>query len=289
VRSPEPEPQDSHDSLHEFLAVLARRKLVLILCVVLTPLAALAYSILQNELYEGTAAVLVTPGGAASALSEVPGLGAADEPERFAATHVSLARLPTVAQRVIREAPLFEDPETFLARSSVSAQVDADILRFNVADANPDQARALSTIYAQQFTRYRNELDVQSIRSTRAAIQRRLVQLASAGQQGSALYVELKRAVAELDAAEAVRGSAAIVVQPAISAQQVVPQTKRNVVLGLVLGIFLGVGLAFLVDRLDTRIRSPEAAETLLGLPVLGELSRPPVLSEQSTTAVSMV
>jgi tyrosine-protein kinase len=288
-QGPELQGDQAHDSLHEFISVLARRKLVVLLCAILTPLGALAYSILQNELYAGTAAVLVTPGGAASALSDVPGLAGADEPERFAATHVSLARLPTVAQRVINRAPLFEEPDAFLARSSVTAQADADILRFTVDDPDADLARRLATIYAQQFTRYRNELDVQSIRSTRAAIQRRLVKLASGGQQGSLLYTQLRSAVRELDAAEAVRGSAAIVVQPAITATQVAPQTKRNVVLGLLVGLFLGVGLAFLVDRLDRRIRSAEAAESLLGLPVLGELSPPPDLPERAKTGVAMV
>jgi polysaccharide biosynthesis transport protein len=287
-RGPEIDGEESRDSLHDFFSLLARRKLVLLLCVILTPLGALAYSLLQTELYAGSAAVLVTSGGA-SALSEVPGLAAADSPERFAATHVSLARLPTVAQRVIDEAPLFEEPEDFLGRSSVSAQEDADILRFTVSDPVPEQSRRLATIYAEQFTRYRNRLDVLSIQSTRASIEGRLAKLAAAGQRGSALYVQLRTVVRELDAAEAVRGSAAIVVQPAITATQVSPQTKRNVVLGIVMGLFLGVGLALLVDRLDRRVRSAEAAEAMLGLPVLGELSPPPALPERARTTVSMV
>ena len=283
------EPPERRDSLQEFLGVLARRKLVVLLAVILTPLGALAYSVLQNPLYEASAAVLATPGGVGSGLSEIPGLTSTDEPERFAATQVTLARLPKVAQRVIKSAPLFEDSDTFLERSTVTAQADADILRFNVADAQPDQAERLATLYAQAFTRYRKELDVQSIRATRAAITSRLAALAAAGRSESALYAQLRAAVRELDAAEAVRGSAAILVQPAVSAVQVQPQPKRNLVLGLMVGLALGTGLAFLVDRLDTRIRSSEAAEALLGLPVLGELSTPPDLPERAKSRVAMV
>ncbi len=67
-----------------------------------------------------------------------------------------------------------------------------------------------------------------------------------------------------------------MLVQPAISPAQVIPQTKRNVALGLVLGLLWGVGLAFLIERLDTRVRTSEQVETLIDLPVLGELPKPP-------------
>ncbi|CAN5774976.1 hypothetical protein BH18ACT13_BH18ACT13_03870 [soil metagenome] len=287
-----PEPEEApgrRDSLQEFLGLLGRRKVVLLLAAVLTPLGALAYSVLQDPLYEGSAAVLATSGGVGSSLSEIPGSTASDEPERFAATQVILARLPRVAERVIEVAPLFEDSETFLGRSSVTAQEDADILRFNVSDGEPDEAERLATMYAQAFTRYRNDLDLQSIRSTRVVITSRLAALAAAGRGDSALYAELRRAVRELDAAEAVRGSAAVLVQPAVSAVQVQPRMKRNLVLGLMVGLVVGIGLAFLIERLDTRIRSPEAAEAILGLSVLGELSPPPDLPERAKTRVSMV
>ncbi|MBA2708432.1 MAG: hypothetical protein H0U59_11580, partial [Gemmatimonadaceae bacterium] len=184
-RSDAEESADRRDSLQEFLGVLGRRKAVLLLAIALTPLGALAYSMLQNPLYEGSAAVLATSGGIGSGLSDIPGLNSPDDPERFAATQVTLARLPKVAERVIAAAPLFEDSGTFLGRSSVSALEDADILHFNVADGDPAQAERLATLYAQAFTRYRNELDVQSIRSTRLAITNRLAALAAAGRGNS--------------------------------------------------------------------------------------------------------
>jgi Mrp family chromosome partitioning ATPase len=115
-----------------------------------------------------------------------------------------------------------------------------------------------------------------------------MAKLAATGQQDSALYRELQQAVRQLDAAEAVQGSAAILVQPAVSVAQVQPRTTRNVVLGVLLGVVLGVGIAFLVDRLDTRVRSPEQAEAVVGLPVLGELPRPPTLPARGRT-ISMV
>jgi uncharacterized protein involved in exopolysaccharide biosynthesis len=170
------------DSLQQFPAVLARRKLVVLLSVILTPLAAFGYSLLQDPLYEASATVLASSSGAGSGLSELPGLSSTDDSERFAATQMELARLPTVAERVIKAAPLFEDSVSFLGRSSVASEADADILRFNVTDLDPDAAARLATIYARAFAQYRNELDVQSIRSTRASITSRLTALEAAGR-----------------------------------------------------------------------------------------------------------
>ena len=62
------------------------------------------------------------------------------------------------------------------------------------------------------------------------------------------------------------------------------PVTHRaNTLLGLisdiglrvVIGLLVGIGLAFLVDYLDSSVRTRQEAESLLDVPVLGEIPRP--------------
>jgi succinoglycan biosynthesis transport protein ExoP len=48
------------------------------------------------------------------------------------------------------------------------------------------------------------------------------------------------------------------------------PKVSRNTILGAVLGLLLGLGLAFLLERLDRRIREPKDLEAVYGLPLLG-------------------
>ncbi len=48
------------------------------------------------------------------------------------------------------------------------------------------------------------------------------------------------------------------------------PSLKRNLALGLVLGLMLGVGAVFLVELLDRTMRTPDDVDRVLGLPVLG-------------------
>jgi succinoglycan biosynthesis transport protein ExoP len=48
------------------------------------------------------------------------------------------------------------------------------------------------------------------------------------------------------------------------------PQTARNLLLAAALGLFLGVGVAFLLDYLDTKMRTPEHVERAVSLNTLG-------------------
>ena len=48
------------------------------------------------------------------------------------------------------------------------------------------------------------------------------------------------------------------------------PKTSRNTVLGLFLGLIIGLGLVFVLERLDRRIRKPEDLEAIYRLPMLG-------------------
>jgi succinoglycan biosynthesis transport protein ExoP len=267
---------EGSDGLREYLAVVGRHKLVVLLSVVVTTTAAFAYSINQTPLYEASASVLVTPGSAGSSLSGISGISPSTDPARFAATQVGLARLSVVAQRTVEAARLKESAGAFLGRSSVDVASDADILHFTVTDALSGRVAGLATAYARQFTRYRNELDLQAIRATRASVVQTLSQLVRQGQQKSALYAQLNQDLQRLDASEALRGSAAVVVQPAVGAAQLGPRTKRNLALGLVLGLVYGLALAFLLERFDSRVRTAEQVEATLGLRAIGELPDPP-------------
>lgn len=48
------------------------------------------------------------------------------------------------------------------------------------------------------------------------------------------------------------------------------PNNKTNLIMALILGLFVGIGLAFFVDYLDNTVKGPEEVEKLVGLPSLG-------------------
>ncbi|MFB9325043.1 YveK family protein [Paenibacillus aurantiacus] len=52
------------------------------------------------------------------------------------------------------------------------------------------------------------------------------------------------------------------------------PKTTRNIILAVMAGLILGLGAAFFRDSLDDSIRADKHDQELLGLPVLGAVSR---------------
>ena|SRR5690606_28842300 len=57
------------------------------------------------------------------------------------------------------------------------------------------------------------------------------------------------------------------------NASPVKPQPVLNIAIGLVVGLMLGVGLAFLLEYLDNTVKTEEDVERLLELPVLGAIA----------------
>jgi len=64
------------------------------------------------------------------------------------------------------------------------------------------------------------------------------------------------------------------------------PRRGMNVLLGLVIGLFGGVGMAFFVDYLDNTIKLPEEAEARIGVPVFGMI---PVVKSGGKSVEDMV
>lgn len=83
-------------------------------------------------------------------------------------------------------------------------------------------------------------------------------------------------------------------VEPALKPTAPVrPRTRLNLVLGLLVGLVLGMGVAFLREFLDRSIRTPEVLEEAAGAPVVGTIppfkaSRQPIpVGEEPRTAVA--
>jgi capsular exopolysaccharide synthesis family protein len=57
------------------------------------------------------------------------------------------------------------------------------------------------------------------------------------------------------------------------------PSLRNNLLLAMFLGLFGGVGLAFLFEQVDDTLKTPEEAERYLGLPVLGVI---PIVKEMA-------
>lgn len=90
----------------------------------------------------------------------------------------------------------------------------------------------------------------------------------------------------QLQTMEELQTSNAAVVKTPTDAAQVSPRPTRNGILGLFLGIALGLGLAFLREALDTRVRSAQEVGDRLHLPLLARVPEPPKALRQGNQLV---
>jgi tyrosine-protein kinase len=272
--------RDASDSttLRDYLNVVRRRKWIILLALVLVPAAAILFSLQQERLYQANAEVLIGRQNLAASLTGTVDPTVYQQADRIIQTQANLARVPDVARRVLEEAGIAgsETPREFLSRSSVSAKQNADLLEFKVTDPSPRRAAELATVYANQFKTYRREIDTTSLERARLEVAKRIAQLDRAGKPNSALYASLVDKEQQLATMEALQTSNAFVVHSAEDGDLVQPRPLRNGILGLALALVLGLGLAFLREALDTRIRSADELEQQLGIPLLARIPEPP-------------
>jgi capsular exopolysaccharide synthesis family protein len=197
------------------------------------------------------------------------------DPELLGRTQAKIATVPALAERVLKATRL-EDrpPAALLAATKVDPVPRTDVvLKFSVSDRSPEVATILASEYAKQYVIYRRDLDTAAYDAARHQLGVRLAKLRASGvDSSSTLYQDLLEKEQTLATLATLQGSNVSVLQTAGIAAKVWPKTLLNGVLGLMIGMVLGVGLAFLLEALDRRVRSDQDLSTLLELPLLGRI-----------------
>jgi polysaccharide biosynthesis transport protein len=273
----------THDAAAEtsplttYVQVMRRRKWLALAAIVLVPAAAYAFSTQQTSRYQASAEVLLSRQNLSNSLNGVQDPTLSIQPDRLAQTQADLARVPPVIERTLQAATVDEmTVDQFSADSSVSAKTDADLLTFRFTHHDPRLAARLATEYARQYIAYRTQLDTQPLTKARKQVQDRIDQLELNGNTRSALYASLVERDQQLQTMQALQTANASLVREAQGASKVQPRPTRNAILGLMLGIVLGFGLAFLREALDTKVRTSDEVARELDLPILARVPGPP-------------
>lgn len=193
-----------------------------------------AYTLLQKPTYTATATVYVGTGANNSVNDQAQG---AQFVQQIVRSYAVIATGAAVLDRVA-EAPGI-DLTAGRLRQSVSVQVPAEtqLLTITAEAATPSAAARIANSVSSNLSTVVDELTPSAETSTSAAP----VQVTS--------------------------------VDPATApASPSSPNTPLNVGIALILGVLVGVGLALLRQRLDTRIRDADGARAVVAAPVLGEI-----------------
>ena len=267
VRSGQEDP-----ALREFFTAMRRRAAIVVIAIVALPAGALAYSLGAEKQYTATAKLLFRdPGFDQKTLGGGSALSPSADPAREAATNIGLVSLDTVADRaanVIKSRRLTANE--IRDKVTVAGQGQSNVVTVQATDADPSFAAKLANTIARQYIVFRRDADRTKINQAVALVRRNLDELTPnqrTGREGR----NLREQVEELRVLAALQTGNAELVQPAAAPRSPSsPKTVRNTILALLLGIVIGIGMALLLNRLDRRLRDRDAAEALLGRPVLG-------------------
>jgi len=258
--------------LREFFAAMRRRAAIVVIAIVALPAGALAYSLGAEKQYTATAKLLFRdPGFDQKTLGGGSALSPSADPAREAATNIGLVSLDTVADRaanVIKSRRLTANE--IRDKVTVAGQGQSNVVTVQATDAAPGFAAKLANTIARQYIVFRRDADRTKINQAVALVRRNLDELTPnqrTGREGR----NLREQVEELRVLAALQTGNAELVQPAAAPRSPSsPKPVRNTILALLLGIVIGIGMALLLNRLDRRLRDRDAAEALLGRPVLG-------------------
>lgn len=269
------QPERRQRTLVDYLAVLGRRKWLVMLPLLLVPIVAYVYSARQPAVYAASSGVLLSRDNLGSALAGITNADVFIDDERFAETQAELARVPEVFERAVRGAGVAGmRPRVLGSTSTVTPSPNADLLTFTVTNQNPGAAARLATAHAKAFTDYRLELDTAVLTKARKDLEQTIAALRREGATDTAEFRELTRTAQELRTMELLQTKAEVVRAPDTAAK-IAPTPRRNAVLGVAVGLLLGLGAALLWEALDKRVRDEDEFDTALGIPLLGRLPAP--------------
>lgn len=262
-------------TFNDYIAVIRRYKWLILATALIVPFGAYFWSSQQTKVYRATSDVLLNRQDLGSTLTGIQTQSTVTDPVRYARTQARLASVPDVTQAAITRSGVSGITSSeFADNSDVSANEDTDILIFGVNNRDGDIATSLATAYAQAFVAYKLKTETATLQGARREIQSRLTELRRAGATDTDAYRQLAQQAQSIRTLELLQVPASVV-RPATGAGQVAPTPRKNAVLGVLLGLVLGLGGAFLLNALDRRIRDASEVERELGIPLLAKLPTP--------------
>jgi receptor protein-tyrosine kinase len=252
------EPSALIDALH---VVRERRWLVLASIVVCLGVT-LGLALRSTKQYKATATLLIQPSHVTSLIA--PAQTQIQDAARTQGDNLSLIKSGAVAERVKTALNLKGSVEDLRSRVDAVAQPDTDLLSVTITDPVPVRAARLANSFADELVGYLRDSQQAQIVAGQNAINLKIAHLAPGDVRTRAV---LENALTQVTALLAVSSGDAVVVDRAVvptSASS--PQIKRDALLAGLVGIVLGVTLAFLIDLFDRRVKTVEDFERLYRL-----------------------
>jgi polysaccharide biosynthesis transport protein len=265
----------------ELLSVLWRRKLIVITVILASVAISVALSLRSPKQYSASSQLLFREPDFTQALfgNNLFSNGQ-EEPQRTTQTSIDVVTSLAVGAEAESLLKLKEPVSSLIESVSVSPNSDADIATIKATRGNPREAAAVANAFAEGYITYRRQTDRNSIAQAEELVSQ------SSKTAPAAEQAKLQEELRQLEEMRSLQtGDAEVIAHAEPDSTPVSPKPKRDGILGFVVGLFLGAGLALLVDFLDRRLKTIDDFERAVpDYPIIASVPHTPAhtaLSQQ--------
>lgn len=264
--------------LRDYGRLFWRHRWLILAVVAIAVGSALGFVALRTPVYEGTAQVILQPSGSQQILDSSP--QNAQDAARNVDTETAVMRSRATQDAATKF--LGHEPNV-----SISSDASSDVVSVSARSTGARRAASDANGYAQAYVAQRRHRNIDDLAQAGEQLQAKISEIdrslqdltpgspdATTAQEQRAF---LQRQLDQLQLSSNLNqvGGARILARAEVPDTPVEPQPARDVAIALVLGLLLGVGLAFLREHFDDTVTTRDDLERATdGLPVLAEISQ---------------
>jgi capsular polysaccharide biosynthesis protein len=275
--SPGPMPSrsrlDDEPGVVRYYRTLREHIKLIIACIIVAVAVAAVYTRVATRRYSAEAQMLVSPTDPSNAaLATLPVLHSTSDPTRDTLTAAGLVTNPSVAQAVVNALHLHESADDLLGSVSATPIGESNLLAVQANAGSAAQAQALANQFAAQVIATRKAALHAALAT---AIPGLRAQVAAESPAERTANSTLNSELSELEQLRSGPDPTITLAAPAaLPLAPYTPRTKLSLIAGLLAGLVLGLGGAFLIDVLDPRLRREEQLRQLFRAPILASIPR---------------
>lgn len=275
------QPSPEQLTLSDYLAPLRARRWLIVAIVVVATAGTYAYSSQQPEVYEASTKLY---------LNQNPEAGYSDD--RTVENQATLLRSQDVARRVAEEAGYRGSPASLASRMRATRESEADFITITVQGDSAEEAARLANAYAKVFIDVRSDDIRGQIERQRQDLREQLERVPQ-GPRAASEREQIEANLRQVEVAlRSAQGNATQVDPAAEPGSPVSPTPRRDALAAFGLSLFGAMLLAYLLHRLDPRLRRVEDAAAIYDRPIMASVFHDdeidafkegrPVMSEKS-------
>ena len=265
VQSSVPEPERSE--LVTAARVLRERWWLVLVCFAVCAGITVAVALRSVKQYTATSTLLVQPSNL-PALIDSSQTQATDSAtlERLEADDVSLIQSGPVAALVKQSSHTPYSVADLQDIVTGSPEAGNDLIDVSVTDPDPATAAVLANAFANALVSYLNASAQAQLISGQARLETELANLSPRNPEQAPLAQALKEVIA---LRAVTNGGVQVVSLAPIPTSPSSPKTKRDAVIGGVVGILLGLALIYMLNLFDRRVKTTKELEHQYGMSAL--------------------